>query len=225
MVQRNANKANFTPLPHGQIRPFKVEFDSKDLDELRQKLDWTRWGPESLLYEEEAKKNPGLLPTQDLLKGLVDKWKSSDFKKMQERLNSQPNFLVEIDWCKPLHFIHKKSSRKDAIPLLLIHGWPGSFYEFYFTIDKLCEPENEHDQAFHVVIPSLPGYAWSKGPPTKAQGVGDVDGYSRILDTLMMDILGYEAYASQGGDWGSVHARCLGAKFARPDGKTGCRGE
>jgi pimeloyl-ACP methyl ester carboxylesterase len=87
----------------------------------------------------------------------------------------------------------------------------------------LAEPQSSVDPAFHVVVPSLPGFAWSKGPPTKKPGIGDADGYCRVLDTLMMDVLGYSAYAAQGGDWGSIHARCLGAKFARPDGRTGCR--
>lgn len=130
---------------------------------------------------------------------------------------------MDIDWCTSLHFVHKRSSRRDAIPIILIHGWPGAFYEFYPVIDRLTEPEKETDPAFHVVVPSLPGFCYSKGPPSRSAGIGDVDGYCRILDTLMYSVLGYKSYVAQGGDWGSVHARALGAKFARPDGVSGCR--
>jgi epoxide hydrolase len=101
---------------------------------------------------------------------------------------------------------------------------PGTFSEFDKVIEPLANPKahgRPGAQAFHVVVPSLPGFIFSAPPPTSTPGIGDAKGYSRILNALMRG-LGYDRYACQGGDWGSIHVRCLGALHAYPDG-TGCR--
>lgn len=106
---------------------------------------------------------------------------------------------------------------------MLIHGWPGSFLEHIGNIAALTEPSDAAEPAFHVVIPSLPGFGFSSPPPNAKPGTGDYRGYSKLLDALMRG-LGYDRYAAQGGDWGSPHVRALAAHHATKDGK-GCRGE
>lgn len=204
---------------------FKVEFPQADLDQFHRKLQDARF-PDASLFpglppaEAEAME-PKAFPTLRMMREIVEYWKGMDLKAFEGRLNTFPHFTTSVDWCKQLHFLHQPSSRPDAIPLILCHGWPGSFMEFINVLKPLSEPEDPSAQAFHVVVPSLPGYTFSSGPPTKKHEVGDVDGYCRLLDALMRG-LGYNKYASQGGDWGSVHARVLASRFARSDG-TGCR--
>lgn len=135
-----------------------------------------------------------------------------------------------------MHFLHHPSSHKDAVPIVLCHGWPvswqalkmhsfakltrsfsqGSFLEFLHVIPLLTEPKEAGAQAFHVVVPSMPGYAFSSPPKTSKWTMNDT---ARIFDKLMVG-LGYESYISQGGDWGSVCARLLGSVH-----KDHCKGE
>lgn len=109
-----------------------------------------------------------------------------------------------------IHFIHERArqSFKKAIPLLLVHGWPGTFYEFHHVVAPLIDPKSQSDPIFDVVVPSLPGFCWSSGPP-RGWTLQDT---ARIYDQLMKR-LGYDAYAAQAGDWGHWVIRELGAKY------------
>ncbi|PWN27821.1 alpha/beta-hydrolase [Jaminaea rosea] len=202
--------------------PFTISFSDADLEQFHRKLDDARL-PDGPMFPASKSKDvePKAFPTLELIKGALQYWRNMDMKAFEAELNTYPHFTTSIDWCKQLHFIHQPSSRPDAIPLIFCHGWPGSFLEAAHIAKPLAEPEDPSAQAFHVVIPSLPGYTFSSGPPTKEHETGDVDGYCRLLDALMRG-LGYDRYAAQGGDWGSVHARVLASRFAKNDG-SGCR--
>lgn len=110
-----------------------------------------------------------------------------------------PQFTVDLEGVS-LHFVHQRSQREDAIPLLLVHGWPGSFYEFYGLIEQLTNPPSG-EPAFHVIIPSVPGFLFSSTPQMNGWTVKDT---GRILDALVTEVLGYSSYAMQGGDWVST---------------------
>ncbi|KAJ1601857.1 hypothetical protein NDA14_007132 [Ustilago hordei] len=201
-------------------KPFTVVYSDDVVKDLRNRLRNTRFPNAPYLPDDErGPKKLSYKPDLPLVKALVDKWADWDFSGFQKRLNSFPHFTTSVDWCTQLHFVHKRSDRPDAIPIMLIHGWPGSWFEFSHVIDDLANPADKDTPAFHVVVPSLPGFLHSTPPPNKQ--VGNVRGYSRILDALMRR-LGYDQYASQGGDWGSPHARALGAFHSHKDG-TGCR--
>ncbi|CAO1614765.1 unnamed protein product [Sympodiomycopsis kandeliae] len=214
------------PLPITAPKPFTIKFGQDDVEQFRRKLQDARL-PDGPLWpgnQSEGKSgdvDPRVIPSFDALKGFVERWKKLDLEAFERRLNEYPHFTTSISWCKQLHFLHQPSSRPDAIPLILIHGWPGSFMEFVHIIQALTEPEDPELPAFHVVVPSLPGFTFSSGPPTPSNGTGDVNGYCHLFDSLMRG-LGYERYAAQGGDWGSMHARTLASRFSHPDG-TGCR--
>lgn len=115
--------------------------------------------------------------------------------------------MAQIEDLK-LHFVHVKSRRSNATPLVLCHGWPGSFVEFTSIADQLANPPNATDRAFHVVIPSMPGFTFSSQPPSSKWQMQDT---ARLFDKLMTDVLGYTEYYAQGGDWGSITARILGS--------------
>lgn len=121
------------------------------------------------------------------------------------RLNRFPHFRAEVEPGLKLHFIHKRSSRADAIPLMMAHGWPGSVLEFETLIDRLAEPGDDALPAFHVIVPSLPGYAWSDAPkgPIGPRAIAGLYG-------KLMTMLGYPRFLFQGGDWGSMIGGWLG---------------
>lgn len=220
----SSSKADFLSIPAiTPPKPFEIKFDQKELEQFHRKLDDARLpnGPLFPASKEGEPHEPKAFPTLKLMKLTIDYWKKMDLHEFQDELNQYPHFTTSVDWCPQLHFLHQPSSRPDAIPLILCHGWPGSFLEFVRVLKPLAEPEDPKQQAFHVVVPSLPGFTFSSGPPVKTHEIGDVDGYCRLLDALMRG-LGYDRYATQGGDWGSVHARVLASRFARPDG-SGCR--
>ncbi|PWN49406.1 epoxide hydrolase [Violaceomyces palustris] len=206
-------------------QPFTIRFDPKDVEELKSRLSNPRLPDQDFLPALDAKQRSNYhqaRPGLEWIKKAIPKWRELDFEAFSEKLNRFPHFTTSVDWCERLHFVHRPSSRSDAIPLILIHGWPGSWYEFEHIIQPLAEPEDPSLPAFHVVVPSLPGFLFSSPPPNKDPGVGDFVGYSRILNALMRG-LGYDRYASSAGDWGSPHARCLGANhYSEKDG-TGCR--
>jgi pimeloyl-ACP methyl ester carboxylesterase len=104
---------------------------------------------------------------------------------------------VEIEGIS-LHFVHQKSPRPNAVPLLMSHGWPGSFYEFHKVLGPLSEPTDPQAPAFDVVVPSLPGFGFSGPPPRQGWTLIDT---ARVYDTLMVKVLGYRQYTAQGGDW------------------------
>lgn len=140
------------------------------------------------------------------LKGMKKDWlESFDWRDVEEELNQWPHFHVDIEGVA-IHYIYEKSEDPNAIPLILTHGWPGSFYEFHKIIAPLAHPP-PGQQAFHVVVPSLPGYGFSSAP--LRQGWTLIDS-ARCFDHLMSGVLGYPRYAAQGGDWGAILTSYLG---------------
>jgi len=195
-----------TPLVHAEeeakIRPFRIEVKQSLLDDLEQRLANTRW-PDQI---DETGWQYGI----DLgyMKELVQHWRTKyDWREQERRLNEIPQFKTRIDGLD-LHFIHARSPHKDATPLVLVHGWPGSFMEFQEMIPLLTEPEKHGgraEDAFHVVVPSLPGFGFSQMPNQPGWN------QTRIAELMakLMARLGYEQYGAQGGDWGAGIVRWL----------------
>src|SRR5918999_5994797 len=186
------------------IRPFRIDIPQADLDDLRERLARTRW-PDEL---------PGVGWSRGVplgyLKELAAYWADGyDWHKHEARLNQYPQFTTTIDGAN-VHFLHVRSPEPDALPLLLTRGWPGSIVEFIDVIAPLGDPRGQGDDpadAFHLVIPSLPGYGLSG--PTRERG-WDISRIARAWSELMSR-LGYLRYVAQGGDWGHAITRELAA--------------
>lgn len=187
-----------------EIRPFRIETPQADLDDLRDRLHRTRW-PREL---------PGLgwsrgVPL-DYLRGLAGHWADGfDWRRQEAALNELPQFVTTIDG-QDVHFLHVRSSHADALPLLMTHGWPSSPFEFVNVIGQLTDPGARGDHpadAFHLVIPSLPGYGFST--PVREQGWGNLFRVAQAWAELMRR-LGYERYGVQGTDVGTGVAGILG---------------
>jgi pimeloyl-ACP methyl ester carboxylesterase len=179
------------------IRPFRVNVPQAELTELRRRISATRW-PERETVKDESQ-GVQLATIQKLARH----WETDyDWRKCEERLNAHPQFLTEVDGLD-IHFIHVRSKHEDALPLIVTHGWPGSIIEQLKVIDPLTNPTAHGasaSEAFHLVIPSMPGYGFS-GKPT-APG-WDPARIARAWVALMKR-LGYPRFVAQGGDWGAV---------------------
>jgi epoxide hydrolase len=178
------------------VHPFRIDIPQADLDDLRDRLHRTRW-PDEL---------PGVGWTRGVplgyLKQLAAYWADGyDWRKQEARLNEFPQFTTTIDGAG-VHFLHVRSPEPDAVPLIMTHGWPGSIVEFLKVIGPLSDPR-AHDgdpaDAFHLVIPSIPGYGFS-GPTRQA---GWTTGRVARAWAELMARLGYRRYGAQGGDWGA----------------------
>jgi epoxide hydrolase len=177
-----------------EIRPFRVDVPEAVLDDLRDRLGRTRW-PDQI-----PGSGWGYGTDLTYLQIVCDDWQNKfDWRAQEDRFNRWPHFLTEIDG-QQIHFIHARSDKSDALPLIITHGWPGSVAEFLDIIEPLRAD-------FHVVVPSLPGYGWS-GPTT--QPGWDVQRVADAWATLMAR-LGYERYGAQGGDWGAMVSARLAA--------------
>jgi len=192
-----AAQARDTQTSDPTIRPFKAHVPDSVLIDLRRRLAEAKW-PDQLPgttseYGADIKK----------VRELADYWQNNyDWHAQEAKINRFDQFTTEIDG-QQIYFIHQRSPRPDAIPLLLIHGWPGSTVEFLNLIDPLTRPEKSNTLAFDVIIPSLPGFGFSG--PTTAQGWGPQRMAKALI--VLMDRLGYSRYGIQAGDWGSVIAR------------------
>jgi pimeloyl-ACP methyl ester carboxylesterase len=186
-----------------EIMPFRIAIPDADLDELRQRLLATRWPDE--IPDVAWDYGIPLRETQDLAAYWLEGF---DWRTWEARLNAFPQFQTTIDQ-QNVHYLHVRSPEPDAMPLILSHGWPGSILEFINVIGPLSDPRahgGDPDDAFHVVVPSIPGFGFSG--PTRERG-WDVRRIARAWQTLMAR-LGYDRYGAQGGDWGSAISRDLG---------------
>jgi pimeloyl-ACP methyl ester carboxylesterase len=178
------------------IRPFTVDVPEEELEDLRRRIKETRW-PEKETVGDHSQGVP--LATIQELAGY---WMTDyDWRACEARLNALPQFITEIDGLD-IHFVHVRSEHEDALPLVVNHGWPGSIIEQLKIIDRLAAPTThggEAEDAFHVVIPSMPGYGFSGKPTTTGWGP---ERMGRAWAELMQR-LGYDRYVAQGGDWGA----------------------
>src|SRR3954451_5020515 len=189
------------------LRPFTVKTPEADLEDLRARIAATRW--------------PAKESADDLSQGvqlatmqaLASYWATEyDWRKCEKRLQALPHFITEIDGLD-IHFIHVRSEHEDALPLIVCHGWPGSVIEQLKLIDPLTNPTAHGasaGDAFHLVIPSMPGYGFSAKPST----VGwDPPRVARAWVELMKR-LGYTRFVAQGGDWGAAVTQAMGVQAA-----------
>jgi pimeloyl-ACP methyl ester carboxylesterase len=191
------------------IRPFRIDVPEQDLVELRRRLAATRW-PDHETVADESQGVP--LAT---LQELVRYWQTDyDWRKVEGQLNALPQFVTEIDGLD-IHFIHVRAKHQNALPLIVTHGWPGSVIEQLKIIDPLTNPTahaGSATDAFHLVIPSMPGYGFSGKPTTTGW---DPTHIARTWIVLMKR-LGYTRFVAQGGDWGSPVSNEM-ARLAPPE--------
>ncbi|HXH21630.1 MAG TPA: epoxide hydrolase [Dehalococcoidia bacterium] len=189
------------------VTPFRIEVPDAVLDDLRERLQRTRW-PDQI---------PGSAwdygTDRDYLRELVSYWIDGfDWRAQEAKLNQLPQYLAEVDGVR-IHFVHARGNGPRPMPLLLTHGWPGSFYEMHKVIGPLSDPAAHGanpDDAFDVVVPSLPGYGFSG--PTTERGFGPAR-MAQLLLRLMTGELGYARFAAQGGDWGSIITTTMARLF------------
>jgi pimeloyl-ACP methyl ester carboxylesterase len=185
------------------IRPFNVEFPQSELDDLMRRVAATRW-PEQETVSDDTQGVP-LAMMQDLARHWVSGY---DWSKCQAKLNALPNFVTEIDGLD-IHFLHVRSPHDDALPLIITHGWPGTVLEQLKIIEPLTNPTAHGasaSDAFHLVIPSLPGHGFSAKPTTTGW---DPVRIARAW-TILMQRLGYQEFVAQGGDWGAAVTQTMG---------------
>lgn len=184
------------------IEPFRVEVPEAELEDLRARLAATRWPRE----EPVADWSQGV--PLAYVRELCEYWGGEyDWRRAEASLNALPQFRTEIDGLG-IYFIHVRSPHEDALPLVLTHGWPGSVFEFIESIGPLTDPTphgGEEADAFHLVIPALPGYGFGDPPAETGWGVDRIS----FAWAELMARLGYERYGAQGGDWGSAVTRAL----------------
>jgi len=177
--------------------PFEVAIPQQRLDELRKRLAGTRWAPEPG-GGDWSFGVPGAW-----LRELAGYWADGfDWRSQEASLNRVPHFRVELDGI-PVHFVHVRGQGPDPVPLILTHGWPWTFWDYAKVIGPLTDPVahgGDATDAFDVVVPSLPGYVFSS--PLRRTGIGWVE-TARLWVRLMRDVLGYERFGAQGGDWGA----------------------
>jgi len=187
------------------VRRFQVNFPEADLVELRRRIKATRW-PEKEVVADDTQ---GVqLAT---IQKLANYWGTEyDWRKVEARLKALPHFITEIDGVD-IHFIHVRSKHENALPMIINHGWPGSVIEQLKVIDPLTNPTahgGKAEDAFDVVIPSMPGYGFSGKPAANGWSPERI---ARANSTLM-ERLGYQRYAAQGGDWGALIVDFMGVQ-------------
>ena len=178
------------------VRPFQVDVPDDALEDLRRRIAATNW-PERETVADESQGVP-LAMIQELARYWMTDY---DWRRCEAHLNALPQFMTEIDGLD-IHFIHVRSEHEDALPLVVNHGWPGSIIEQLKIIDRLTDPTAHGasaEDAFHVVVPSMPGYGFSGKPTSTGWGP---ERMGRAWDELMKR-LGYSRYVAQGGDWGA----------------------
>jgi pimeloyl-ACP methyl ester carboxylesterase len=187
------------------IRPFRIDVPEAELTELRRRINATRWPEQETVTD--ASQGVQLATTQALARYWATEY---DWRACEARLNAVPQFITEIDGLD-IHFIHVRSKHDDALPLIVTHGWPGSIVEQMKIVDPLTNPTahgGSAADAFHLVIPSMPGYGYSGKPTTTGWGP------ERIARAwvVLMKRLGYSKFVAQGGDWGAVITEFMGVQ-------------
>ena len=195
------------------IRPFHAEFSEEQIDDLRRRIAATRWPTRELVADRSQ--GVQLAAMQELARYWLNEY---DFAHLAERLNELPQFVTEIDGVD-IHFIHVRSAHEDALPLIITHGWPGSIVELLETVGPLSDPTahgGRAEDAFDLVLPSIPGYGLS-GKPTELGWIPPIR-VARAWAELMHR-LGYTRYVAQGGDVGAAVTHGMGQQA--PDGLIG----
>lgn len=185
-----------------QIRNFELIIDDATLSDLKARLCATRW-PDMETVQDWSQGVP-----LSYLRQIIDHWRDKyDFQRLSQQINRWPNFTTNVEGLD-IHFMHIRSSNPNARPLIMTHGWPGSVVEFLRVIEPLTEPQKfggKSTDAFHLVIPSLPGYGFSGQPKQAGWGVEKIgDAWAKLMQRL-----GYDWYLAQGGDWGSAVTYCI----------------
>jgi pimeloyl-ACP methyl ester carboxylesterase len=200
-TQRGAEQA----AGQNAIRPFQVNVPEAELTELRRRIIATRWPERETVPD--ATQGVQLATMQ----ALARYWAADyDWRKIEAKMNALPQFVTEIDGLD-IHFIHVRSKHEDALPLIVTHGWPGSITEQMKIIDPLANPTahgGNASDAFHVVVPSMPGYGFSGRPATTGWDPAHI---ARAW-VVLMKRLGYEKFVAQGGDWGAIITEIMGAQ-------------
>ena len=205
MNNSNITSNDMNNLNNSDIRPFHVNVSEEELIELRRRINATRWPEKETVTDQ----------TQGVeivtIQKLAHYWATQhDWRKVEAKLNSLPQFITAIDGLD-IHFIHVRSKHEDALPLIVTHGWPGSIIEQLKIIDLLTNPTAHGataSDAFHLVIPSMPGYGFSGKPTTTGW---DPNRIARAWIELMKR-LGYTRYGAQGGDWGALITDLMGVQ-------------
>src|SRR3989449_7287239 len=197
MTETVTQTATQAPMASEAIRPFRVQVPEAALVDLRRRIKATRWPDKETVPDQSQGAQLARL------QALVQYWGSGyDWRKAEAKLNGLPQFVTNIDGVD-IHFIQVKSKEKNALPVLITHGWPGSVFEFLGTIAPLTDPVvhgGTAADAFDVVIPSIPGYGFSSRPTAPGWGPEHL---AQVWVELMRR-LGYTRYVAQGGDWGAV---------------------
>jgi pimeloyl-ACP methyl ester carboxylesterase len=184
------------------IRPFRIDVPQEEIDELRRRLQATRWPDKETVSD----RSQGV--QLEKLRPLVEYWGIGyDWRRVEATLNALPQFITEIDGLD-IQFAHIRSPHDDALPLLMTHGWPGSIIELLKVIEPLTNPTaygGRAEDAFHLVLPTMPGYGFSGKPTSTGWSPARMAG---AFHELMLR-LGYPRYVSQGGDWGAIISELL----------------
>ena len=212
MAVSTSNEASTAAVEDAMVRPFRVEVPEEDLVELRRRLASARWPGKELVGD----RSQGVqLAT---LQALARYWATDyDLRRVEARLNALPQFTTEIDGLD-IHFLHVRSPQENALPLIMTHGWPGSVIELLEVVGPLTDPTTHGgraEDAFHLVLPSLPGYGFS-GEPGE---VGWEPGRIAHAWAELMRRLGYTRYVAQGGDQGAAVTDAMGGQA--PEGLLG----
>ena len=191
-----------------EIRSFQIEFPQEQIDDLRRRVAATRWPTNELVADRSQ--GVHLATVQELARYWTSEY---DFGRVETRLNAFPQFTTDIDGVE-IHFIHVRSPHEDALPLIMTHGWPGSVVELLETVGPLTDPTahgGNPEDAFHLVLPSLPGYGFS-GEPTE---LGWESGRTARAWAVLMERLGYTRYVAQGGDVGALVTDLMGRQAVK----------
>ena len=203
MTQTSATQSSEQADDKNAIRPFQVNVPEAELTELRRRINATKWPDRELVAD--ATQGVQLATMRELARY----WQTDyDWRKVEARLNALPQFVTNIDGVD-IHFIHARSKHENALPLIVTHGWPGSVIEQIKIIDPLTNPTAHGasaSDAFHLVIPSMPGYGFSGKPTTPGW---DPDRIARAW-VVLMNRLGYKKFVAQGGDWGALITDLMG---------------